>query len=71
MTCIDGLIVDEAFRHQYVATSLIAHIADISPDSTLFLHADEMDTPKEMYLRMGFEIIDLLYEYCKTDIDIN
>lgn len=70
MTCIDGLIVDEAFRHQYVATSLIAHIADISPGSTLFLHADEMDTPKEMYLRMGFEIIDLLYEYCKTDLDI-
>ena len=25
----------------------------------------------KQYLRMGFEIIDLLYEYCKTDIDIN
>lgn len=71
MTCIDGLIVDEAYRHQYIATTLIAHIADINPGSTLFLHADEMDTPKEMYLKMGFEITDRLYEYCKTDINID
>ncbi len=63
MTCIDGLVVDEAFRHQYIATTLIAHIAETNPNNVLFLHADEMDTPKEMYLKMGFEITDRLYEY--------
>lgn len=68
MICIDGLIVDEDYRHQYIATSLIAHIAETNADSTLFLHADEMDTPKEMYLKLGFEITDYLYEYLRTDL---
>ena len=63
MTCIDGLIVDEDFRHRYIATSLIAHIAEVYDGDTLFLHADEDDTPKEMYRKMGFAVTDRLYEY--------
>ena len=39
------------------------------PDDTLFLHADEDDTPKDMYLKMGFEIVDRLYEYTRTGIE--
>ena len=70
MICIDGLIVDEAYRHQYIATALIAHIAETNPGSTLFLHGDEADTPKEMYLKMGFEITDRLYEYSCTDMTL-
>ena len=46
MVCIDGLIVDEAYRNQYIATSMIAHIAETYAGSTVFLHADEADTPK-------------------------
>ena len=69
MVCIDGLIVDEGFRHQYIATALIAHIAETNVDSSLFLHADATDTPKDMYLKMGFEITDSLYEYSCTNLN--
>ena len=62
-TCIDGLIVDAAYRKRCVATSLIKHIKESCPDTILFLHADDDDTPKDMYLKMGFEISDRLYEY--------
>ena len=68
MTAIDGLIVDEDHRHQYIATALIAHIAEINPDSILFLHADETDTPKDMYNKLGFEIVDRIYEYSCLDL---
>ena len=68
LVCIDGLIVDSEYRKRYVATSLIAHIKDSYPDTILFLHADEDDTPKEMYEKMGFKTIDRLYEYLCTDI---
>ncbi|MCR4615267.1 MAG: GNAT family N-acetyltransferase [Clostridiales bacterium] len=70
LTCIDGLIVDEAYRKKYVATSLIAYVKDSYPDTILFLHADDDDTPKEMYTKMGFETVDKLYEYLCTDISI-
>ena len=62
-TCIDGLIVDTAYRKRCVATSLIKHIKESCPDTILFLHADDDDSPKDMYLKMGFEISDRLYEY--------
>lgn len=38
------------------------YIAD-NFDGIMYLHADEDDTPKDMYAKMGFEIIDVLYEY--------
>lgn len=64
--CIDGLAVKEAFRKQYVATTLLAHIADTFGER-LYLHADAMDTPKEMYLKMGFRPIDTNFEYNYKD----
>ena len=69
LTCIDGLIVDEEYRKRYIATSLIAHIRDSYPDAQLYLHADEDDTPKQMYEKMGFEAVDKLYEYMRLNID--
>ncbi len=68
LASIDGLIVDSKYRKKYVAISLIAHIKDSHPDTILFLHADEDDTPKEMYEKMGFKTIERLYEYLCTDI---
>ena len=68
MTCIDGLIVGEEHRHQGIATALLAHIAETNENSTLFLHADEDDTVKYMYLKLGFEVTDHLYEYSRTDM---
>ena len=67
ITCVDGLIVDEAHRHQYVATSLLGHIKALHPEDVLMLHADSDDTPKDMYRNLGFEIADRLYEYSRTE----
>ena len=69
-TCIDGLIVDESYRKRRIATSVIEHVKRSFPDTLLFLHADEDDTPKEMYEKLGFETIDKLYEYLCTDISV-
>ena len=44
-------------------------VEDTHPEDILLLHADEDDTPKEMYLKMGFEIADRLYEYTRTGIN--
>ena len=68
LTCLDGLHVDDAYRKRYVATSLISHVKNTYPNTILFLHAEEDDTPKEMYEKMGFETVDKLYEYLCTDL---
>ncbi len=60
--CIDGLAVIPEFRNQYVATTLLAYVAK-QFDEKLYLHADAMDTPKDMYAKMGFHIVDSCYEY--------
>ena len=67
-TSIDGLLVDDAYRNRYVATSLISHVIDSYPGTILFLHAEEGDTPKEMYEKMGFETVDKRYEYLCMDL---
>ena len=60
--CIDGLAVNKPFRRQYVATTLLAHIAELFGER-LYLHDDAEDTPKDMYRRMGFHTVDVWYEY--------
>ena len=62
--------MDEDYRKQYIATSLIAYIRETHPGTALLLHADDGDSPKEMYLKMGFRIVDRLYEYLCTDIGL-
>lgn len=61
---VDDLWVEEDYRHQYVATTLMKHIAD-TLDGTLYLHADASKTPKDMYARMGFSVVETVYEYYK------
>ena len=68
ITCLDGLIVDRSCRNQYVATTVIGSVRESHPGHILVLHADRDDTPKNMYLKMGFEIADSLYEYLRTDL---
>lgn len=67
-TCIDGLVVDAAFRKQYVATTLLQAVAAAHQNETVFLHADAQDTPKTMYEKLGFRVTDRLYEYLRTDL---
>ena len=64
--CLDGLAVIPEFRNQYVATTLLSYIAN-QFDERLYLHADAMDTPKDMYEKMGFYIVDHCYEYNYKD----
>lgn len=68
ITCLDGLIVDEGRRHKYIATSLLARVIDELEPELLFLHADADDTPRDIYSRLGFDIVDRLYEYSCTDL---
>ena len=60
--CVDGLVVNGLFRKQYVATTLLAHIAETFGER-VYLHADAEDTPKDMYRRMGFYTVDTCFEY--------
>lgn len=68
-TCIDGLVTAEEERHKYVATSLLAEVIKRVPRHTVFLHASDDETPKEMYQKMGFQIVDRTYEYLSENID--
>ncbi len=67
-TCVDGLIVDEDFRHRHIATALLKHAVSEAAGNVVFLHADKDDTPREMYEKLGFRETDRLYEYLSTDI---
>ena len=68
-TCVDGLIVDEEYRHRYIATTLLKHAVSEAAGNVVFLHADMDDTPKEMYEKMGFREVDRLYEYLSVDLE--
>ena len=68
LTCIDGILVDTDYRNRYIATSLIAHVRQLYAEDMIFLHADEEDTPKDMYCKMGFAVVDKLYEYTCSDV---
>lgn len=67
--CFDGLLVDTDYRGKYIATTIIEEVVKRTQGNTLFLHADEDDTPKEMYEKMGFEVVDKAYEYCCSDLN--
>lgn len=70
-TCMDSLVVDVDYRHRYIATTLMKHLAEKARQegNILYLHADPEDTPKDMYARMGFQVTDTVYEYLCTDFD--
>lgn len=68
-TCIDSLLVDDKYRNQYIATTLLKYIID--KNKYVYLHADQDDTPKDMYKKLGFKTIDKSYEYFKkVELDI-
>ncbi|MCR4562131.1 MAG: GNAT family N-acetyltransferase [Bacilli bacterium] len=64
--CLDALLVIEEYRNKYVASNLIKEIASYY-DCPIFLHADDEETPKEMYKKLGFEIVAKIYDYLKVD----
>ena len=62
-TCVDGLIVDEDYRNRHIATTLLKHAVDEAAGNVVFLHADADDTPRTMYEKLGFRVVDRRYEY--------
>ena len=62
---IDDLVVAPQARKQYVATTLLRHIAE-NFSGIVYLHADEDDTPKQIYEKMGFIVVDRCWEYRRT-----
>jgi len=59
---MDDLWVEEDYRHHRVATTMMKYIAD-RIDGVLYLHADTASSPKDMYAKMGFEVVETVYEY--------
>lgn len=59
---MDDLWVEEDRRNQYIATTLMKHIAE-TMEGVMYLHADASATPQDMYAKMGFEIVETVYDY--------
>lgn len=59
---MDDLWVAEEYRHQRIATTIMKHIVDHF-GGIVYLHATANATSKDMYAKMGFEIVETVYEY--------
>ena len=59
---LDDLVVAPDARKQYIATTLFAYAVQ-KFRGLAYLHADEDDTPKELYQRLGFVTVDRCWEY--------
>lgn len=59
---MDDLWVAEDYRNQRIATTIMKHIVDHF-GGIVYLHATANATPKDMYAKMGFEIVETVYEY--------
>ena len=66
VVAIDGLLVKEEFRHKGIATSLLEYVA-LYYKCPIYLHADNDETPQEMYEKLGFVTIEKTYEYLLLD----
>lgn len=63
---LDGLEVKKEYRHKGIATSLFSFVSSYF-SKPIYLHADNEDTPKEMYLKLGFISIRKEYSYLLLD----
>lgn len=61
---LDGLLVDKEYRHQKIATTILAFAIN-SNNVPLYLHADKEDTPINLYKKLGFKPVNTKYYYFK------
>ena len=66
VVAMDGLLVIKEYRNRYIASNLIKKIASFY-DCPIYLHADDDDTPKEIYYKLGFIECANTFEYFKAD----
>ena len=64
---IDDLVVDEAARKQYVATTILKYIVE-NFEGSKYLHADAEGSSRTIYENLGFVIIDRCWEYRNTKL---
>lgn len=57
VVAINGLLVKEEFHHKGVETSLLEYVA-LYYKCPIYLHADNDETPKEMYEKLRFVTIE-------------
>ncbi|THE07721.1 N-acetyltransferase [Enterococcus hirae] len=50
------------FRNRYVATALQRYVSNFYKDTTIVVIAENSDTPKEMYMKLGYEISGSFYQ---------
>ena len=63
---IDGLIVEEKYRHLNIASNLILQAQKIY-NCPIYLHAYEEEDAKCMYEKIGFKIIYKQYDHLLLD----
>ncbi|MCR4660506.1 MAG: GNAT family N-acetyltransferase [Clostridia bacterium] len=66
VVALDGLLIDEPYRHKNVATNLISYIKNYY-NCPIYLHADLQETAKDIYTKIGFEILYRKHDYYKVD----
>lgn len=63
---LDGLLVRKEYRHQGIASTLLKYIANFY-NCPIYLHADEEESPRYLYEKLGFKVIDKTYDYLIVD----
>lgn len=66
VVAMDSLLTINEYRNKYVASNLIKEIANYYK-VPIYLHADEEETPKEIYYKLGFKKIATSYDYLLVD----
>ena len=64
---LDGLLVDEDYRHKNVASNLVKHIQEYYQNCPIYLHAEEDDYPQHIYEQLGFKTLYKKHEYLLLD----
>ena len=62
---MEDLWVAPHARQRHVATTMMKYVRD-HVDGLFFLHTEAEDSVKSMYGKLGFEIVDEVYEYSKV-----
>lgn len=71
VVALDGLLVDKQFRNNNIASNLIKHVQQYYQNCPIYLHADEAESTKELYERLGFKVLYKKYDYLRLDSEFH
>lgn len=64
---IDSFIVKDSYRKQGIGTTLQSLVMENYPNKDIILVTNAYDTPKEMYEKQGYQLIEFTYQALKID----